>query len=299
MRGHGINHTLTLHRAPLNYRHSFHAGNFADVHKHVTLLAMLDYLLQKPKPLLYLDTHAGRGEYDLRSPESARSGEWQSGIGQVFKAQLSSPLLKRYVEVINKAQQGSAQLHCYPGSPLLATHVLRDIDRRIFVEQQAEECLALRKLLRQPQHCSGNTTIEQGDGYAALKAYLPPREKRGLVLIDPPFEQADEFKQLEKALLAAAERWPGMYCLWFPLKAGGLANPFYAALKRSGLRKLLLAEFWIRPADTPLRLNGSGLLILNPPWQLDNVLRSAYAELLPLLAPQGQGSAKVSWLIAE
>lgn len=286
--------------SPLNYRHSFHAGNFADVHKHIALLALLDYLLQKPKPLLYLDTHAGSGEYDLRSAEATRGDEWQGGIGRLFNTDFSSPLLKRYVEVINKAQSGAGHLHCYPGSPLLAAHVLRDIDRRIFIEQQAEECLALRKLLRQPQHYSGNTTVEQSDGYAALKAYLPPKEKRGLVLIDPPFEQADEFKQLEQALLSAAERWPtGVYCLWFPLKAGGLANPFYASLKRSSLRKLLLAEFWVKPADTPLGLNGSGLLILNPPWQLDVALRSAYAELLPILAPHSQGSSKVNWLMPE
>lgn len=284
----------------MNYRHSFHAGNFADVHKHVTLLAVLDYLLHKPTPLLYLDTHAGRGEYDLRGNDAERSNEWQQGIGRLFHAEFTSPLLRRYVEVIHKAQQGAGQLHCYPGSPLLAAHVLRDIDRRVFVEQQAEECLALRKLLRQPQHHISNTTVVDGDGYAALNAYLPPREKRGLVLIDPPFEAADEFKTLERALLQVAERWPtGVYCLWYPLKAGGLVNPFYAALKRSGLRKLLRAELWVRAPDTPLGLNGSGLLILNPPWQLDTALRSAYAELLPLLAPEMQGGLRVDWLLGE
>ncbi len=284
----------------MNYRHSFHAGNFADVHKHVTLLAILDYLLQKPKPLLYLDTHAGRGEYDLRSADAERGNEWQAGIGRVFNAQFTSPLLKRYVDVIRKAQQGSGSLHCYPGSPLLATHVLRDVDRRVFVEKHAEECLALRKLLRQPEHHSGNTTVDDSDGYHALSAYLPPKEKRGLVLIDPPFEDPDEFRTLEHALQQAAERWPtGVYCLWYPLKSGGLVNHFYAALKRSSLKKLLRAEFSVRPADTPLGLNGSGMLILNPPWQLDTALRAAYAELLPVLAPEGQGEVRVDWLARE
>jgi 23S rRNA (adenine2030-N6)-methyltransferase len=284
----------------VNYRHSFHAGNFADVHKHVTLLAVLDYLLQKPKPLLYLDTHAGRGEYDLRSNDAGRDPEWQSGIGRLFGKVMNSPLLQRYLDVINKAQQGAGALHCYPGSPLIATHVLRDMDRRVFVEKQAEECLALRKLLRQPQHHISNTTVDDGDGYAALHAYLPPKEKRGLILLDPPFEAADEFKQLEQALASAAERWPtGIFCLWYPLKAGGLVNPFYASLKRSGLRKLLLAELSVRPPETPLGLNGSGMLIMNPPWQLDAALRIAYAELLPLLAVDGQGSSRVSWLVPE
>jgi 23S rRNA (adenine2030-N6)-methyltransferase len=123
---------------------------------------------------------------------------------------------------------------------------------------------------------------------------------RGLVLVDPPFEEADEFKQLEKALTFAAERWPtGVYCLWYPLKSGGLVNPFYAALKRSGLRRLLMAELWVRPIDTPLGLNGSGMIIMNPPWQLDTQLRAAYQELLPLLAPEGQGDLRVQWLVGE
>ncbi len=284
----------------MNYRHSFHAGNFADVHKHVTLLAILDYLLQKPKPLLYLDTHAGRGEYDLRSTDAARGNEWQSGIGRVFNHQFTSPLLQRYVEVIHKAQQGAGALHCYPGSPILATQVLRDVDRRIFIEKQAEECLALRKLLRQPQYHFSNTTVDDNDGYHGLSAFLPPKEKRGLVLIDPPFEEANEFKQLEQALLFAAERWPtGVYCLWYPLKSGGLVNPFYAALKRSGLRKLLRAELLVKPLDTPLGLNGSGMLIMNPPYQLDLALRAAYNELLPILAPEGQGEHHVEWLVRE
>ena len=284
----------------MNYRHAFHAGNFADVHKHLTFLAVLDYLLQKPKPMFFLDTHAGRGEYDLRSADAERGNEWRSGIGRIFSSEFKSPLLKRYQEVIRKAQQGAGALHVYPGSPLIAAHVLRDIDRRVFVEKQAEECLALRKLLRQPQHHISNTTVDDGDGYHALHAYLPPKEKRGLIFVDPPFEEADEFKSLEQALVQAAERWPtGVYCLWYPLKAGGLVNQFYAALKRSGLRKLLLAELSVRPADTPLALNGSGMLIMNPPWQLDTALRAAYAELLPVLAPEGLGSQRVEWLVKE
>jgi len=288
----------------MNYRHAFHAGNFADVHKHLTLLAVLDYLLQKPKPMFFLDTHAGRGEYDLRSADAERGNEWRNGVARVFAAELTSPLLKRYQEVIRKAQHGAGTLHTYPGSPLIATHVLRDVDRRVFVEKQAEECLALRKLLRQPQHHLGNSTVDDGDayghGYGALHAYLPPKEKRGMVLIDPPFEDADEFKHLEQALVQAAQRWPtGVFCLWYPLKTGGLINPFYAALKRSGLRKLLRAELSVLPPDTPLSLNGSGMLILNPPWQLDSALRAAYSELLTLLAPEGQGSSRVDWLVAE
>ena len=284
----------------MNYRHAFHAGNFADVHKHVTLLAVLDYLLQKSKPLLYLDTHAGRGEYALRSQEADRGNEWHAGIGRIFSATFNAPPINRYVTIVRQAQHGAGQLHCYPGSPLIATHVLRDVDRRIFVEKHAEECLQLRKLLRQPQHNLGNTSVDDGDGYRALSAYLPPKEKRGVVLIDPPYETPDEFKLLEQALLDAAQRWPtGVYCIWYPLKSGGSVKPFHAALKRSGLRKLLIAELLVRPVDTPLGLNGSGMLILNPPWQLDERLREAYTELLPLLAPDNTGQLRVEWLVGE
>ena len=279
----------------MNYRHLFHAGNFADVHKHVTLLALLDYMLQKPKPLLYLDTHAGCGEYDLHAPEALRGNEWQYGIGRVMQTEFTSPALRRYVDVIRGFQGDAKTLHRYPGSPLFANHVLRDVDRRVLIEKNAEECVALRKSLRQIH--APNLSIDDSDGYHALRAYLPPKEKRGLVFVDPSYEENDEFQKLEQGLIAAAERWAtGVYCLWYPLKAGGMVNTFYAALKRSGLNKLLLLELWLRPIDTPLGLNGSGLLIMNPPWQLDTQLRAAFTELLPILAPEGQGGIKVQWL---
>lgn len=285
----------------MNYRHAFHAGNFADVHKHVTLLAILDYLLKKPKSFFFLDTHAGGGAYDLNSDDAGRGNEWQAGIGRVYAHSFQSPLLIRYIQAITRAQQGAGHLHVYPGSPLLATHTLRDIDRRVFIERNAEECVALRKVLRQ-EH-SPNTTIDDSDGYDALNRFLPPKEKRGLVLIDPPFEDANEFRQLVDSLRLAAERWPtGIYALWYPLKSGGLVNTFYAALKATGIRKLLLSELWVRPLDTPAGLNGSGLLIMNPPWQLDQQLRAAFAELLPHLSnhdDQNRGGQKVSWLVPE
>jgi len=189
----------------VNYRHAFHAGNFADVHKHLILIAVLDYLLQKPKPILYLDTHAGRGEYDLRSNEAERGNEWQQGIGLVLDAKVESPLLKRYQHVIRHLQSELHGPRSYPGSPLIAHSILRDADRRVFIEANAEECVALRKSLRQ-QH-SLNLTIDDSDGYHALRAYLPPKEKRSLTLIDAPFENATEFTQLFQGLVAAAERW--------------------------------------------------------------------------------------------
>ena len=279
----------------MNYRHAFHAGNFADVHKHLVLIAVLDYLLQKPKPILYLDTHAGTGEYDLRSSEAERGNEWQNGIGRVINTQFESPLLRRYQHVIRDLQSQLHGAQSYPGSPLIAHSILRDSDRRVFVEAHAEECVALRKCMR--QQYVHNMTIDDGDGYHALRAYLPPKENRGVVLIDPPYENTDEFSTLFKHFHEAATRWPtGVYCLWYPLKAGGVVNTFYAALKSSGLTKLLQLELWLRPVDTPLGLNGSGVIVMNPPWQLDEHMRTAMNELLPVLAPEGHGGMRVQWV---
>lgn len=275
----------------MNYRHSFHAGNFADVHKHIVLLALLDYLLKKPKPIFLLDTHAGRGDYDLTASAAQRGGEWQGGIGRLFDIESTQQAVRRYIQQVR--EHSGKSLRRYPGSPLLATRVLRAGDRRVFVEKHPEEAHALRAALSlQP-----NTSIVEDDAYHALRAYLPPKENRGLVLLDPPYEQPDEFKQLCAALIAAAQRWPnGLYCAWYPLKADGGAAALHAGLLRAGLRKLLLSELWVRPADAPTGLNGSGLLILNPPWQFDLLLADATRELTRLLAPQG---ARVEWLAGE
>jgi 23S rRNA (adenine2030-N6)-methyltransferase len=158
--------------------------------------------------------------------------------------------------------------------------------------------LALRKVFRQLP--ASNTSIVEDDAYHSLRAYLPPKEKRGLVLMDAAFEEPDEFQRLDAALRFVNERWAtGVYCVWYPLKAGGVVNTFYSAIKRSGLSKLLLLELWVKPLDAPLGLNGSGMLIMNPPWQLDVQMREAYNELLPLLAPEGHGGLRVQWLTGE
>jgi len=178
----------------MNYRHAFHAGNFADVHKHVVLTALLQRLTAKPAPLLYLDTHAGRGLYDLKSIEAARGREWQQGVERLREASLKNPLLRRYRELVAASLDGSQ----YPGSPLLALQLLRPDDRAVLVEKQCEEARVLRNHLTRTRHVS----VLAEDGYVALKAQLPPKEKRGLVLIDPPYEDAQEFQQLERAVNA-------------------------------------------------------------------------------------------------
>jgi 23S rRNA (adenine2030-N6)-methyltransferase len=277
----------------MNYRHAFHAGNFADVHKHVVLLALLERLTRKPKPLMYLDTHAGRGRYDLRSAEALRSDEWQSGIARLRGHTPQTEDVRRYLDAVSPALSDELR---YPGSPILALEALRETDRVVFIEKQLEEAYALQQCVRRHRGVS----VVHGDGYAALKTYLPPRENRGLVMIDPPYESEREFADLVRALTFGLKRWPnGVFALWYPVKAGAEVARLHGALRESGLRKLLLAELSVRPADSPLGLNGSGMIVANPPWQLDEELRPVHAELHAALSPEGKGGARVEWLVPE
>ena len=275
----------------MNYRHAFHAGNFADVHKHVVLLALLERLKRKPKPLLYLDTHAGRGSYDLRAEDATRSGESREGIARLAGRPVRSADLFRYLQATHAA--GAAPTH-YPGSPLIALGALREGDRAVLVEQQPAEAQALQQATSRMRDVS----IVCGDGYAALKTYLPPRENRGLVLIDPPYEADTEFADAERALRFGLSRWPnGVFALWYPIKAGAQSQRLNAALQASGLRKLLRLELTVRPADSPIGLNGSGLVIANPPWKFDAEVREALDELHTAL--EGKGASRVDWLVDE
>ena len=275
----------------MNYRHAFHAGNFADVHKHVVLLALLERLKQKPKPLFYLDTHAGRGSYDLRAEDATRSGEAREGIARLAGRPVQSADLARYLQATHAAQAPPTR---YPGSPMVALGALREGDRAVLVEQQPAEAQALK------QATQGRRAVAVlcGDGYAALKTYLPPRENRGLVLIDPPYEADTEFADAERALRLGLSRWPnGVFALWYPIKAGAQSQRLNASLQGSGLRKLLRVELTMRPAESPIGLNGSGLVIANPPWKLDVELRATLEELHAAL--EGKGGSSVDWLAGE
>jgi 23S rRNA (adenine2030-N6)-methyltransferase len=274
----------------VNYRHAFHAGNFADVHKHVVLLALFEHLHKKAKPYFFLDTHAGRGLYDLHSDDARRGGEWQLGIGRLRTLDPPLSALKSYLALVGSTSQ------TYPGSPLIAAEMLRENDRAVFVERQPTEASILKETLSHRKHVS----VLAEDGYAALKAQLPPKENRGLVLIDPPYENDTEFADVARALQMAHARWPnGMYCVWYPIKPGNAEQRLHRTLVDAGIKKMLVLEFNIRPSDSPLGLNGSGLLIVNPPYQLDEQMRVLLPQLHRALVPENTGDIRVRWLAGE
>ncbi len=282
----------------MNYHHAFHAGNFADVHKHVVMITLLRHLLGKPKPLFYLDTHAGAGLYDLGSQEAQRSGEWREGIGRLRAVSAGSPELLDYLGLLRKWQTDApvGGRAGYPGSPLLALAVRRPQDRCVLVERNADACASLRRCVGRVR----NVSVSNSDGYAAIGAHLPPHENRGLVLIDPPYESTDEIDRLVAALSAGHARWTnGMFCVWYPVTAEGAHRLLTSRIAASGIRRILLTVLCVRPDDSPTGLNGSGLLIVNPPWRLHERMLACLPELHDLLAPERSGRVAVEWLVPE
>jgi 23S rRNA (adenine2030-N6)-methyltransferase len=279
----------------LNYRHAFHAGNFADVFKHVVLVALLKALAKKATPFCYLDTHAGSGRYDLASEAARKTGEFEQGISRVWQAVHAPALVSEYLAAVQAVNRGP-QLRFYPGSPRVARFFLRAQDRAVLLEKHPEEAARLN------QEFAGDrqVLVQQQDGYTGLKAFLPPAEKRGLVLIDPPFEQANEFEQLAAGLKAAQARFAhGVYALWYPIKDRAPITRFEQALEASGIRKILGCEFLLYPADSPLRMNGCGLAIVNPPWQVDEQLRATLPWLVERLRVDSRSASGLRWIVPE
>lgn len=276
----------------MNYQHAFHAGNFADVVKHVVLVALIDALTKKPKPLAYIETHAGEGRYRL-DERAAETGEFRVGIGRLYDAVFKSELLSRFRNLVIAANDGAA-LRCYPGSPALAAATLRASDRLVLVEKSP----AVRARLASGLAGDARIHIREGDGYGLLKSLLPPIERRALVLIDPPYEtRLAEFDAVRDALDVASKRFPtGVYAVWYPIKRRVDLNPFYRWLSASGWPHLLRLELMVYPDDSQLRLNGCGIVVLNAPWQIDVGLRAAFAELTPLLARDPRAAHRIDWL---
>ncbi|MFO7339501.1 MAG: 23S rRNA (adenine(2030)-N(6))-methyltransferase RlmJ [Lysobacteraceae bacterium] len=284
----------------MNYRHAFHAGNHADVLKHVVLLALLDALRRKDSPFFVLDTHAGRGRYRLQGEEAGRTGEAAGGVLRLAGAVDLPPAVARYLEAV-AALNPDGGLQVYPGSPLLAAQALRGEDRLAACELQPEEAAALKALFAG----DARVAVHARDGYAAVRALLPPRHQgrrfgRGLVLVDPPYEaQEAEYPQVTAAVREALERWPqGMCAVWYPIKQRRQLAPFFRALRALPARQVLLAELLVRPDDSPLRLNGSGMALVNPPWKFDQVLAPALPALRDRLGGAG-ASTRLEWIKRE
>jgi 23S rRNA (adenine2030-N6)-methyltransferase len=273
----------------MNYRHAFHAGNFADVMKHLALVSAIAHLKKKDKGFAVIDTHGGRGLYDLSSREAKRTGEHESGIARLAKLRDAPGALGEYLALARAAPAA------YPGSPLIAMKMLRPQDRLVAIEKHTEEAALLREAL----HIYERARVVEGDGYDTLRALLPPPERRGLVLIDPPYEDAHEFERAAQTLIAAHRRFAtGIYMLWFPIKSEAAADAFCGEIANHGIDKLLRIDIAIKPAPAkPGRdpLAAAGLLIANPPYGFDTAMRDAARVLESALAAR----ITVEWLAGE
>ena len=279
----------------MNYRHAFHAGNHADVLKHIVLLALVDALKRKDTPFFVLDTHAGRGQYLLMGEHSDKTGEARGGIFRLFVLHGLPPLVQNYLKRV-QADNPVGALVSYPGSPLLVAQAMRANDRMAACELQPDEARALSSLFKHDSRVG----VMPRDGYGAIKALLPPKEKRGLVLIDPPYEtQEAEFVSILAALKEGLARWPtGIFAVWYPIKQRRTLQSFLRKAALLPCKSALVAELLVRPDDSPLRLNGSGMLVINPPFQLDQDLAPALPVLAKLLGDQ-HPSSSLQWLRKE
>jgi 23S rRNA (adenine2030-N6)-methyltransferase len=282
----------------MNYRHAFHAGNFADVIKHATLARVLVHLRSKPAPFRVIDTHAGAGIYDLASAEAARGGEWRDGIARLVAAEMPGPaqaLLAPYLDAVASFNRSNT-LTAYPGSPILVRSFLRPQDRLIACELEPSSAGALTRYLGGDARCKAIAI----DSWTALNAYIPPKERRGLVLIDPAFEEAADFRRLPEALEAAHRKWAGgIYALWYPRKDSRASEVLAARLRRSGIGKILRIEITLPPPENPDRLHACGLIVVNPPWMLEGELKLLFPHLVAALARGTGGTWRLDWLAGE
>lgn len=283
----------------LSYRHAFHAGNFADVLKHTALVALIIALRRKEKPFFYLDTHAGIGHYDLHTSVAQKTAEWQAGIGVLWQAQDAPAAVADYLRQV-QAFNADGQLRHYPGSPGLVQPLLREKDRMRLCELHPRDV----ELLQQSLAGERRAQIGREDGFAALKSALPPVQRRGLVLIDPPYEVKTDYQTVAAALQQGLQRFAtGMYAIWYPVLERKQVEKMLAAItdvaRASGAKSVLVVEQCLRP-DEQMGMTGSGMVVINPPWQFDQQMLDALEWLLPRLTNEpAQGHNRLQWLLAE
>jgi len=283
----------------MNYRHAFHAGNIADVLKHAVLARILVHLGEKAAAFRVIDTHAGAGRYDLASEQAARTGEWQGGIGRLWTAELADDLrglLAPYLTAVAAANPAGTLRH-YPGSPLIALSLMRPQDRLVACELEPAAAAALAANLRRDARARAVAI----DGWTALNAYVPPKERRGLVLIDPPYEDKHEFARLADALAGAQRKWAtGIYVVWYPIKDRVGPDRLAAVLRRSAVserrQKIMRVELEWGAVEDRDGLAGAGLVLVNPPWRLADELGRILPALRAALGLRAGGPAKADWL---
>ncbi len=280
----------------LSYRHSFHAGNHADVLKHIVLMLILENLKQKEKGFYYLDTHAGVGRYRLFGDEAEKTAEFVEGIGRLWDKTDLPPDVQRYVDLIKKLNYGGKELRYYAGSPLIAAQLLRAQDRALLTELHPSDYPLLRNNFKQFE----NITAKRDNGFQQLKATLPPKERRCLVLIDPPYELKEDYDLVVKAVEEGYKRFAtGVYAIWYPVVLRQQTKRIIKGLEATDIRKILQIELAIRPDSDQRGMTASGMIVINPPWTLEGQMRQILPYLTQTLVPEGTGSWQVSWITPE
>jgi 23S rRNA (adenine2030-N6)-methyltransferase len=280
----------------LNYRHAFHAGNFADVLKHIVLVRVLMHLRRKDTAFRVIETHAGAGRYDLAGGAAGRTGEWRLGVGRLLAEPVAGEadaLIEPYLALIRAESTGTEPTH-YPGSPALALALTRPQDRLLFYELHPDEHAALAAVIGRDRRVK----LIEADGWTALKAAVPPPERRGLVLVDPPFEQPDEFQRLVEGLGQAYRRWAtGIFVLWYPIKDQRESRTFVRRILELGIEKILQIELMVAQPSPDGALVACGMLVINPPWTLQDELKAILPALARTLGRGQPAHFHVDWLV--
>lgn len=280
----------------LSYRHSFHAGNHADVLKHIVLMLIIENLQLKEKGFYYLDTHAGVGRYRLFGENAEKTAEFEEGIARLWERDDLPPEVKRYVDQIKRLNYGGKALRYYAGSPLIAAQLLRPQDRALLTELHPSDFPLLRNNFKE----YANVVTKRDDGFQQLKATLPPKERRGLVLIDPPYELKEDYDLVVKAVEEGYKRFAtGIYAVWYPVVLRQQTKRIVRGLERSGIRKILQIELAVRPDSDQRGMTASGMIVVSPPWQLETQMKSILPYLTEVLVPEGTGKWSLNWITPE
>ncbi|MBT0334622.1 23S rRNA (adenine(2030)-N(6))-methyltransferase RlmJ [Morganella morganii subsp. morganii] len=279
----------------LSYRHSFHAGNHADVLKHTVQSLIIESLKEKDKPFLYLDTHAGAGRYQLSGEHAERTGEYLEGIARIWAQESVPEELKTYLEAVS-ALNPRGDLHFYPGSPLIAAHLLRDHDKLNISELHPSDF----PLLRNEFSRDNRARVVREDGYQQLKSQLPPLSRRGFVLIDPPYELKSDYQAVVKGIQEGHRRFAtGTYAVWYPVVLRQQIKRMVKDFQATGIRKILQIELAVRPDSDQRGMTASGMIVINPPWKLESQIKSVLPWLHKVLVPEGTGHTLVEWITPE